>query len=239
MSRTAKVAKPGATPRRRFWILLLLLAGAVSAGVAIHMRRAEREAARAAAQIARESELAHADDIIHVGQTLRAMQLITVVVHATVESASADETWRGDVHASVRAPVTYYYGVDLSRLAPGALRREPLTGTYTIRIPKPVRLATEVRGGNELTDVKVSGTRFRDLSGEYHLGLARSGLYDKARAAKLGEIDRRRLDDTTKTQVAGLIRTLVGDARVHVEYADIESLAATPDQPASATEQPR
>jgi hypothetical protein len=229
MPTTSRPAKPGARSRR-FWILLLLIAGGVSAAFAVFTQRQERAARLAAAELERQTEQARRESVAQVGQTLRAMKLITVEVKSTVESASTDESWRGDVHASVRAPVTYYYGVDLSHLGPEAVRRDPLTGTYTIRVPRPVRLATEVLGADELTSVRVSGTRFRDLAGEYYLGLARIGLYDRAREARLGEVDRRRLDETTRAQVAGLIRALAGrDARVDVEYAQPEPMVATPE----------
>jgi hypothetical protein len=228
MPRPSTPAKPG-SPTRRFWLLLILIASCLSAAISIQMRHSERQAKEAAAALARETESAKVQSTVQVGQMLRAMKLITVEVHSTVESASADETWRGDVHASVRAPVTFYYGVDLSQLEPSAIHRDPLTGTYSITVPRPIRLATEVLGSDEETSVSVTGTRFRDMAGEYFLGLARTGLYERARKAKLGEIDRRRLDESTRTQIAGLIRALAGpDAQVNVQYADLEPVAATP-----------
>jgi hypothetical protein len=218
--------------KRRYLLLLFVAAGCVSAAVTIQLRRGEREAIRAAAELHREAEAdaRQPTQIPRVAQTLRALKLVTVEIRASVESASADESWRGDVHASVRAPVTLYYGVDLSGLSAEAIRRDALTGTISITVPRPIRIATEVLGSDELSSVEVSGTRFRDVAGEYHLGLARTGLYERARRMALSEVDRRHLDEATRAQIAGLVRALTGaDARVNVEFVSVEPAVASPE----------
>lgn len=155
-------------------------------------------------------------DIVSV---LRAMQLVTVQIDAGVRSSSGNESWRGDVLASVIAPARYYYAVDLSALSASDIRTDAATRAMTLRVPAPRRLAVEVLPEQRTDLVRVSGTRLRDVAGEYHLGLARMGLYDQARRAELLPDDQRRLEELSARQVEALVRTLSGHrGPVRVEF---------------------
>ncbi len=211
--------------RRRFWIITLLVAGCLSAALSLYLRSAQRRAERAGAEAAEQVRQV-TENGRTVAQVLRAMKLVTVEIRSTVESSSTDASWRGDVLASVRAPVVYYYGVDLSLLAAEDIRQSPLTGELAIRLPRPTRLATEVLGGDEQADVRVSWTRFREMAGEYHLGLARTGLYERARRATLTAEETRRLEDATRAQVGALVRAIAGpNARTTVEFVGSAEIA--------------
>jgi hypothetical protein len=208
---------------RRFWIVMAALSGAVGAGVAVCVRSAERPPTVEVAVAAPPRERAAVPD---VAQVLRASKLITVEVRTGVDASSQDASWRGDVRASVRAPVTLYYGVDLSDLSPERVWRSPLTGGYVIRVPAPRRLAVEVIGDDAVPDVRVSGLRLRDVAGEYHLGLARGRLYDAARRIELGPIERAGLERTTREQVARIVRAIAGrDVPVEVVFGPAEETA--------------
>ncbi len=220
---------------RRFWILLFALALALFAGLALMLRQQTIEAMRLAAEPLEDAS----PDAPALAQTLRTLKLITVEIHTTVGTESGDASWRGDVLASVRAPVTLYYGVDLAGLSSDDLRRNPLTGGWTIRVPAPRRLATEVHGGHEQPQVKVSGLRLRDVAGEYHLGLARVRLHERAGAMTLSFDDRQRLQRTTQEQLAALVRLLSGTtADVDVEFVPGELRTDAPPGEASSGASP-
>lgn len=214
----------------RFWILLLVLACALFGGLAMVMRSAQQEVLRIAADSTR---AAPADQVPALAQTLRALKLITIEINTTVATESTDASWRGDVMASVRAPVTLYYGVDLAGLSPADLSRSPLSGEWTIRLPAPRRLATEVRSGSEEPQVKVTGLRLRDVAGEYHLGLARVRLHERAERMTLSPEDRSRLSRATQQQIEALVRVLTGtQSPVNVEFSISEIEHASPTNPA-------
>ena len=66
---------------------------------------------RIAGQLDEEGKLRPLADIV---ETTRALKLVTVMVDSTVRTEVHDEGWRGKAAASVKAPVRYVYGVDLS-----------------------------------------------------------------------------------------------------------------------------
>lgn len=198
----------------------MILATALSAGVgaAVMFWMRSVEPAPVAAPIAAAVEPART--IPDVARVLRALKLVTVEIETGVSSSSADESWRGDVLATVVAPVKFYYGVDMGGLEKGDVWKNPLTGAWTVRVPRPRRLAVEVFGRDEQTKVRVAGLRLRDVAGEYYLGLARTGLYQRAREMTLTDEDRARLEQMTREQLTDLVRTLLGEeTTVQVEFA--------------------
>lgn len=146
--------------------------------------------------------------VIQIAQVLRALKLITVEIHTSINSESLSESWRGDVRASVRVPVTYYYGIELENFSPDDLVHNSLSGGIVLRVPAPVRLATQIEGEQALEGVRVSGLRLRDVGGEYHLGLARSRVYELARDARLTPGDEQMLSLISRQQIERLLRTL-------------------------------
>ncbi len=203
---------------RSYLVMVVVLAVAMFAGLRMYLGIETASALAAASDGARPgdagSAAGHAPRTIpRVAELLRQLKLVTVEVRADVESSRLDESWRGDVHASVTAPVRLYYGCDLSgvlgdgRAALGAsLSRNILNDGYTLRVPRPVRLAAEVVGDDQQTSVQVGWGRFRDLAGEYQLGLARTGLYQEARALRLSPEQRRTVEQTTRDQLVALVR---------------------------------
>ncbi len=217
--------------RRRFWFITLLAAGGLSAALSLYLRSSQEQAERAGAAAAEQAR--RSADGLAVAQVLRALKLVTVEVRSSVASSSIDASWRGDVLAKVRAPVVYYYGVDLSSLSGEHIRIGSLTGEMTIRVPRPTRLATEVLGGDEQADVRVSWTRFREVAGEYHLGLARAGLYERARRTLLTAQETGRMEETTRAQIVALVGAICGPGiRATVEFVGPAELAGEHrDQP--------
>jgi hypothetical protein len=189
----------------RFWTLAILLSVSTSALVVIAVRALRPRAP--GPSLVTVSDVPPPVDVVAV---LRAMQLVTVQIDAGVRSSSASESWRGDVLATVIAPARYFYAIDLSGLTGESLRRDPMTGVMSVSVPEPRRLAVEVYPDQRQDRVEVSGTRLRDVAGEYHLGLARMGLYAQARSAELLEGDRARLHAMSIEQVESLVRTLSG-----------------------------
>jgi uncharacterized lipoprotein YmbA len=211
--RTAKGVQLVMT-ERAFWVLALGLSGAIGVGVMLQLRNAD---------VARLPNAGNETTVpqVDVARMLRTLQLVTVTIDTKIDSASTDESWRGDVSAMVSAPVRYFYAVDLSGLTSGSISREPVTGAMSIKVPPPKRLAVEVFSAGATSDVRVGGTRLRDVAGEYHLGLARAALHHRAREAVLTKADQERLEAITRSQIADLVRVMLGDgATVSVDLIE-------------------
>ena len=146
-----------------------------------------------------------------MSRAVKAMQLVSVVMETTVTTESADASWRGDVSAKVRAPVRLLFGADLSTLGQDAIKLDPFGKAMVIVVPRPRRLATEVVGENETSEVQAGWLRLRSVAGEYHLGLARRGLYDAARKMTLKPEDAHMIEDATRDRIIELVKAVAGD----------------------------
>src|ERR1041385_1726545 len=71
----------------------------------------------------------------------RQLKLLTFAIDSTVTTTKTDESWRGTASATVKAPVRYHFGVDLSRTDDHNLSYNPLTRIQTLTIPAPVLIA--------------------------------------------------------------------------------------------------
>jgi hypothetical protein len=159
--------------------------------------------------------------------SVRKLKLVTVELSTYVNSESDDESWRGDVRAKVSAPVKLHFGTDLSKLRAESLRASALGNSWIVTIPAPERVATEVFGEQEETDVHVGWLRSRSMSGEKHLGLARRDLYEAAQRLRLSADDVQWVRGQTREQVATLMRSIVGQwASVTVRFEDEVGIAA-------------
>ncbi|MCC6321282.1 MAG: hypothetical protein IT438_07590 [Phycisphaerales bacterium] len=217
----------------RFTLLITLLAAALFAAVR-WMTLSGEHAARldiAALSTVQPDQPARPVPTADVARALRTLKIVTVDLHTVVESSRLDPSWRGDVSATVSAPARLLYGCDLSRISETpsdgtGLRRNALTGEYTLTVPRPVRIATEVEGDRETHDVSVGWGRFRDLSGEFQLGLARAALHHQARLMRLTPAQQREIETITREQLTTLVRgfALAGDdLSVRVEFTDHEA----------------
>ena len=206
---------------RRFLLVNGALAGTVAAAVLLGLRWASLRPAPDSVDLptaARERV-----NVSEVASLLRALKLVTVEITAPVKSDSVDRSWRGDVEASVTAPARLYYGVDMSRLAESGIGRDPLSGGWIVRVPEPRRLAVEVFSTDEQPTVRVGGTRFRDIAGEYHLGQARLKLYERAHELGLTREQAATIEEFSRQQIQTLVRALVGkEVSVRVEFEGSE-----------------
>jgi hypothetical protein len=216
---------------RSYLLTVVFLAAAMFVGLWTYLRHAQ-SAAIAFAQTTAAGDAKSEDQpatrpVAEVAKLLRNLKLITVEVRTRVESSRVDESWRGDVKASVAAPARLLYGCDLSEVVDNAtgseagLRPNLLSRGYTLRVPRPVRLAAEVDGTGEDASVEVGWGRFRDLAGEYQLGLARTGLYRQARTLTLTPAQQREVEQTTREQLVSLVRAFAAggdDIPVDVEF---------------------
>lgn len=192
---------------------------AVIVGTRLSLRALEHDALDEVALI--ESEGAGPMQAAHVLGSIRKLKLVTVELATHANSSSAEESWRGDVRATVDAPVKLHYGTDLSRLKAESLRVGPLGNSWVITVPAPERVATEVFGEREQTDVRVGWMRSRAVAGEKHLGMARRDLYEAARRLAISQEQMERVRGQTREQVAQLMRSIVGPfAVVRVRFED-------------------
>lgn len=168
------------------------------------------------AQVDATGQLRPLADVIEI---TRALKLVTVVVPARVKAEMRNEQWRGNVAATVEAPVRYVYGVDLSQLDPSAFHWGRILGVYEVTIPEPTRIAVEVDGSQPIQEVEVTGSRFRAVSGEYYLGLAQKKLYEQARTDALPPETMAEIRTKTREQVEDLVQRFVGSAaQVQVRF---------------------
>lgn len=215
---------------RVFMAVLVLLAMGVFAGLTSYLSWQQTRAMSGlddAALDATDAAPPPQRSLADTARLIRDLKLITVEIRSTVDSQRIDESWRGDVKATVSAPVRLLYGCDLSGVITDAetsggawLRPNLLTGGYTLRVPRPQRIAAEIDGQAEHTNVHVGWARFRDLAGEYHLGQARTGLHDAARRTEPTPAQHEQIEQLTREQLTALVRALSGESHVSVEFFD-------------------
>jgi len=155
-------------------------------------------------------------------QVAHELKLLTVSIDSTVTATKTDESWRGNASATIKAPVRYHFGVDLSQINDRNLFYNPLTRIQTLTIPPPSLLAIEVDGGHLITErIDVSGLRFKKLSGAEQLNLAQKSLYDAARKQVLPQ---KEVDDVriaTRTQIESSLAPVLGSsATLRVKFSD-------------------
>lgn len=162
--------------------------------------------------------------VAQVQRAVEAMQLVTIRLDTAVSVSAKDVSWRGDVVASVRVPVSLFYGVDLARARVDEYDVGVSRGML-VRVPAPVRLATELYQMTEEAEVQTGWLRWRSLSGEAMLGLARKSVGDEARRMVLTPEDQQRVLDESRERIERLVKVFVGPrAAVRVEFDEREPM---------------
>lgn len=198
---------------RAFNVGVFVLAIGASAVGALFMHTCQKERVRELVETARAAEVQEPTPAADVATAVRAMKLVSVEIDTAVTVERGDESWRGDVKAKIRVPVRLLYGTDLSKM-----RSDGVTfgiggkakGVYVIRIPAPERIATEMRGSEELSEVETGWLRLRSRAGEYYLSEARKNASDAAKGLALRPEDAARVDEVTREQVARMVKGLLG-----------------------------
>jgi hypothetical protein len=156
-----------------------------------------------------------------VASAAATMKLVTVEIDTTVKVERGEESWRGNVLASIEVPVRLSYGVDLSKLQVSRLGWSPVTQSYIVCVPHPTRVATQVFSERLPPKVELGWLRLRSQAGEYFVSQARKDVADVAVRLELKPADAAKVESTTREQVASLIRTIAGpDAGVVVRFID-------------------
>lgn len=202
--------------------IALLAAGAA----ALYQWQAARSIANAArepvaiAELPAPREPAQPPANIRVARHLASMQLVTSTIDAVVTVERRDESWRGDIAATVEVPVRYRFATDLSRLDAAHVRLYDGMAMCLVDIPAPSRLSVEV-GEPSAEDVKVGWLRTRSRAGEFYLSQARKDAAAAARARELTEDEDAQVRSDTRTQVAALVRSILGEkSQVLVRFED-------------------
>lgn len=217
---------PRARPKGRvLWLLGVVGIGAiVAAGLRAQQERAIESAMR---ESATQTSAMQANVVRH----LRTCDLVTSRIETTVRAQNNNDNWFGSVVATVEAPARLSYGVDLSKLESSRVVFSPIGGAggvYTLRVPAPKRIATEVFTGQEKTDVALAGLRFRSLAGEEQLGIARARLHEQALRMRITGAESERIRESARAEIAGLVKRLVGEgASVRVWFEDEEGWRTT------------
>ena len=202
-------------------ILLAILAFATFAAVYV-INRAREVAATTEALAVAAATAAERVDPIQVLSLTRSMKLVTVEVVSSITVKRADDSWRGDIEASVNTPVRLHYGIDLSNLRPESIAiGSPIggVGVLVVRVPRPARLAAEIIAGEEVTSVDVGWARTRSRAGEYYLGLARRDLPEELQKLTLSPTQQAQVERESLERVHELITQIVGgNIKVVVGY---------------------
>lgn len=220
---SAAAPLPPLQPRSRSWHWPLALSLTVAGVLAFYLRQVEEQVLEDASIVA--DGAARPVQVAEVDRALEAMSLVTVILETKVTASAGDESWRGDVHASVTVPVRLLFGTDLSRAHVDVQNLSPITRTYRVTCPTPERLATELFTGREAAEVQLGWLRFRTRAGEYYLGQARTRLTEAASSMRLNDDDARRVREQTRERVLALVRLVLGDdearrASVEVVFSD-------------------
>ncbi len=195
---------------------VIALAGVIFVGLTTYLRSLDDRTDRLVReQLLPTGEPRPAAEVI---SQVRALKLVTVEVDSRVATTATDLSWRGDVAARVEAPVKLLYGVDLSDLTLEHVAVSPLSGGLVLRVPPPQRIATEVFGERETSDLSLGWLRFRATSGEFYLGQARQGLHRRARELSLPPEQAARVVELTREQLTTLIKKIVGDVPVTILF---------------------
>lgn len=216
-------AKPRFTWRPRPRAVMACAMVAVFLGLLGYLRRLEHAAADpAGAPAAGETPpLLTADRIVAIRDAVRSLKVVTVEIMTSVTSSSSDDSIWGGVNASVTAPVRLLYGTDLQNLSDKAVVFSPVHKLYSVKVPPPARISTEVLGQFEDAKVITGWMRSRKTAGEYHLGVARRDLHLRTQALTLDGEQMERVRRTTREQVEALVRKIAGgEATVTVQFED-------------------
>ena len=208
------------TPRSASPLRPAALAAAIFVSLAAVLRWQQDRVASPAALAAHLDSRGDLRPAAEVAALVRAMKLVTVQIDTTVAATRSHESWRGDVHATVRAPARLFYGADLSAIPEGAVRASTLFNSYIIRVPRPRLIAAEVYTERDEAEVAAGWLRLRSRAGEYYLGQARRSLSEQARGIVLSPEDAELVEEATRDQIRALVRGLVGDAAVIVLFDD-------------------
>lgn len=215
---------------------VVVCAGLVFAALAGYMRVREAELGRGARAAGGEGRgdmptSQAPPQIAEIGRAIAAMQLVTVMLETRVEVRTRDESWLGDVDATVRVPVRLFYGTDFSRARVDSVALGPLATAYLVRLPAPQRIATEVFPEREESNVETGWLRFRRIGGEYTLGLARRSIAEEARRMVLTLEDEEMIRERTRERVVELVRAIAGEsASVRVAFDDRQAEAAPTEE---------
>lgn len=191
-------------------IIPFLAASGVFAGLAWWTWSAQQEQLAAA----RASATVNADQpprpVAEVTSAIATMKLITVEIDTTVKVERGEESWRGNVLASIQVPVRLSYGIDLSGMEVSKLAWSPAARAYVITVPSPVRIATQIFSEKAPPQVQVGWLRLRSQAGEYFLGQARKDAPVVASSVELLPADAMKVEELTQQQLAAMVRTIVG-----------------------------
>ncbi len=210
---------------RRYFAGVAVVAVLVFASLAAWLWSMERRAMLRAAVVERTAAVPEGS-LAEVARAVASLKLVTVEIETTASVTVRDQSWRGDVSATVSAPVRLHYGTDLSGLASERIVAASPADHYTVTIPPPTRIATDVFSEKETTKVEIGWLRLRSRAGEHALGQARKQLPAQARAMVLRPEDAELVAVKTVEQVEGLLRAILGDrarVSVRIEAAGPES----------------
>lgn len=209
---------PG-SPRARIgrWVLSgAALAGAALAAMALRVQQ-DRAIESGAAWSRSEERMQVAQVVRH----LRTSELVTGRIETIVRAQNTDDNWFGTVIATVEAPARLSYGVDMSKLESSRVVFSPIGGVYSLRVPAPKRIATEVFTGQEKSGVELAGLRFRSLAGAAQLGLARTRLHEQALRMRVTGPELVQIRENAREEIEALVRRVVGGtASVRVVFED-------------------
>lgn len=217
-----------ARPNWPVWLWALLFLG-LAIPLAIVARTVETALASAAVEQARAEQAAElARDgparldgpiIAQIERAFEVMQLVTVIIEASVTAVSEDQSWRGDVRATVRARARLLYGVDLTTATISRDQIGPVQ-VFAVSVAGPARLAAELAevqsSAADSPDggVAIGWMRFRTLAGEYHLSEARRLLPAAVQRLTLDAADSQKVRQQSAERVGELVRLIAGPAAV-------------------------
>lgn len=210
MNAAADILRLFGTRRAAAWYLVGV--GAVSGLLALGLYAAQQSLIRGTQAGSVKQTAATTPAVI--ARHVRSAALITSRIETMVRAQTSDADWRGTVVATVEAPATLSFGVDLSHIDASRVRMSGIGGVCVLVVPPPTRVATEVRTGEERFNVEVGGLSLRAMGGEYQLGLARARLYEQAVRLRPNPQQHAEIRAAARAQIAAVARGILAEPSV-------------------------
>lgn len=169
------------------------------------------------------SPMSSPSTIAVITQEARDLKLITWSFETSVDAQSVSDKWYGDSIASVRAPVRYQYGVDLTTLEEGSIFRDANTGQVLFIVHPPSRLSVEIDLERLEESLRTSGMRWKSRNQD-QLDDTRRQLGEVAKNLELSKRDEQRMREVSRLQIEAHLQRVLSriepGVMVDVKFAD-------------------
>ncbi|MGE3182230.1 MAG: DUF4230 domain-containing protein [Phycisphaerae bacterium] len=159
---------------------------------------------------------------LQIREIVQACQLITAEAHGTATARCMDQNWRGAAIATVSAPATILFGVDLATLSADRIEIDYEGKRIRFQLPAPRRLATTVDAKQIDEQITIRGMRSKSGIGRTLRESARAQLFAGADELPVSTSAYQTVIAHTADQVSEWVRRFAGeDFCIQIGFDDI------------------